>query len=339
LLNWNGWRHTAECLESVLRSDYATYQVVVCDNGSKDDSVDRLKAWAAGEVNVEVDTSNPLRHLTSPPIPKPVPYVECARSVAEAGGKETWRNLPLILVRNGAELGFAGGNNVAIRYALACGGFDYCWLLNNDTVVEPDALTHMVARMREELAAGMSGSTLLYYHHPTRIQSLGGSTFNKWMCTQRSVGEWQVFSPEVAARGRDRKLDFINGASLLVSTAFVRDVGLMSTKYFLYYEELDWSTRAKGRYTLVYAPRSIVYHKHGASIGTNRDRSKISETADYYNLLNRHVFTKTHYPYALPTVHLSLALALLDRIRRGHWHRVPMIFKVCWHHLRSIFAR
>src|SRR2546428_10721271 len=87
LVNWNGCRHSVECLESVFRSDYPRYQVVLCDNGSKDNSLHYLKAWATGEANLEVDESNPLRRLTSPPIPKPVASVQCERSTAERGGE------------------------------------------------------------------------------------------------------------------------------------------------------------------------------------------------------------------------------------------------------------
>ena len=55
VLNWNGWRDTVECLESVLRSDYPNYRVVVCDNGSTDDSVANIRAWADGNRQVEMD--------------------------------------------------------------------------------------------------------------------------------------------------------------------------------------------------------------------------------------------------------------------------------------------
>jgi len=45
ILNWNGWKDTIECLESVFRNTYLNYQVVVLDNGSTDDSVEKIKAW------------------------------------------------------------------------------------------------------------------------------------------------------------------------------------------------------------------------------------------------------------------------------------------------------
>lgn len=63
---------------------------------------------------------------------------------------------------------------MGLRYALAREDFDYVWLLNNDTVVEPDALIHMVHHMEDKLTVGMCGSTTLYYHAPDKIWALGG---------------------------------------------------------------------------------------------------------------------------------------------------------------------
>src|SRR5213079_689239 len=97
LVNYNGWRDTLECLESVFRLDYPDFRVVVCDNGSTDGSVERIQAWAGG--------TQPARrsHVTAPalrdtPLDKPIPYVLRERAQAERG----WPPDPdarLVLVR------------------------------------------------------------------------------------------------------------------------------------------------------------------------------------------------------------------------------------------------
>ncbi len=335
LINWNGWRDTIECLESLFRQAYPSFQVLVCDNGSEDGSFDRLKAWASGELTCDVPASSPHRHLTSPPVTKPIAFIECDRASTESGDARSLGQTPLLLVQCGSNLGYAGANNVGMRYALESGEFEFCWILNNDTVVESGALTHMVDRLARESGAGICGCTMLYYFEPMRIQSLGGATYNKWTGVPKCIADSEVFDREALNRAGGDRLDFINGASMLVSTAFVRDVGLMSTRYFLYYEELDWSVRAKGRYTMTYAPESLVYHKHGASAGSNRNPRKISATADYYALLNRLQFTRTHYPYALPSVYLGFLVTILNRMRRGQWRRIAMVGRVLWLHFVS----
>ncbi|MGH9597903.1 MAG: glycosyltransferase family 2 protein, partial [Edaphobacter sp.] len=73
VLNWNGWRDTIECLESVFRLDYVQLRVVVCDNASSDDSMEKIEGWANGHVTASCNVAS-LAHLVSPPIPKPVAF-------------------------------------------------------------------------------------------------------------------------------------------------------------------------------------------------------------------------------------------------------------------------
>jgi len=75
ILNYNNWYDTIECLESVLRNDYPNYQVIVVDNNSQNNSVDYMRAWADGMLDICVDPKNPLRNLSFPPLPKPIPYI------------------------------------------------------------------------------------------------------------------------------------------------------------------------------------------------------------------------------------------------------------------------
>src|ERR1700757_2392454 len=75
LLNWNGWRDTIECLESVLRLDYPDYKVIVCDNASSDGSMEHIRSWARGDLAAESRTPA-LASLVTPPVPKPVRFIE-----------------------------------------------------------------------------------------------------------------------------------------------------------------------------------------------------------------------------------------------------------------------
>jgi GT2 family glycosyltransferase len=133
VVNYNGWADTIECLESVFRNDYPNYRVIVVDNNSTNHSMEYIRAWAEGRLDVAASHDNPLRHLSFPPVPKPVAYVEYCRAEAEAGGGAEGKETRLVLIQNEANLGFAGGNNVAIRYALAHDAM-YFFLLNNDAM-------------------------------------------------------------------------------------------------------------------------------------------------------------------------------------------------------------
>lgn len=309
LVNWNGWQDTIECLESVFRNDFPGYKVIVCDNGSGDGSIEHIKAWANGGQPAFVPAGHPLRHLTYPPVPKPIAWVEYGREDAEKGGKAEDDRVPLILIQTGENLGFAGGNNVGLRYALARDNFDFIWLLNNDTVIEPGALSHLVRRMEDNPDAGICGSTIPLYSKPGLLYARGGGTYNKWIAYVRHIGHHDPVSRQEGRDRVERRMDFVAGASMLVSRAVLKDIGLMSEDYFLYFEELDWAARCRGRYKLAYAPESIVYHKVGASMTTYNDLNNCQFASKNLFLENIMRFTRKFYPWAAPTVWLAIQAA------------------------------
>ncbi|MEW6333023.1 MAG: glycosyltransferase family 2 protein [Thermodesulfobacteriota bacterium] len=321
ILNWNGWGDTVECLESVFRLEGEEFQVVVCDNGSTDGSVERIRAWADGSLP-PVRTPEPLRDLTDPPVPKPIPCREYGCDDIARLSDGTGESAPLVLIRTGENRGFAWGNNAGLRYAMKRRDLAYVWLLNNDTVVRRDALTAMVRQMRRNRSAGICGSKILSYREPDRVQSLGGCRFNRWLGISRHIGTGTAASSAVDQVRVLRRMAYVTGTSMLVSRPFLADVGLMDESHFLYYEEIDWTIRAKGRYSLAFAPDSIVYHKEGASTGTTRSR-----LADYHIIRSRLLLTRRHFPHALPTVYLGLVCMLLNRIRRSQWDRVALILR------------
>lgn len=302
-MNWNGWRDTIECLESVFRLRNTDFTVLVCDNASTDGSLEKIKAWARGELSASVCNQD-LAFLTIPPVPKPISFDEITST--PRSGSPDGLSARLILIQTGCNLGFAGGNNVGLRYALAQKNSDLFWLLNNDTVVDPNALLSLVQRMQQRPDAGMCGSTLLYYDHPRIVQALGGSIYNQWTARGGHIGLGQNSDDLPNCDTVERQMKYVVGASMIVSRVFLEQIGLMSEAYFLYSEEIDWATRARGRFSLAYAPLSIVYHKEGGSIGTSANRRERSSTSDYYSARSRMLYTRKYFPGALFLVVVAL---------------------------------
>ncbi|GFO64375.1 glycosyltransferase family 2 protein [Geomonas paludis] len=322
LVNWNGWRDTLECLDSLLGLDYPDFDIAVCDNASGDDSAARIREWAAS---------------------RQVTFAEYDRQAAEGGGDGyqeggtgtcnergtgAWRSQSpkVTLIHTGANLGFAGGNNVGLRYALARGA-SFCWLLNNDTVVEPDALSQLCARMEADPGIGMCGSTIRYYQDRDRVQALGGGYYCRWIGLPWHHGRFTRGGSAAGGRAEAR-MNYVEGASMLVSRRFLLEVGLLCEDYFLFFEEADWAERARGRFTLGYAPGSVVYHKVGQSIGTSSNPAKKSTVCDFYNIRNRILFARRHHPVTLPTVYLVLGAELMLRFLCGKWDRGIMIARL-----------
>jgi GT2 family glycosyltransferase len=356
LLNWNGWRDTVECLESVFRSAYSNFHVVVCDNASSDNSLAHIKAWAEGTCDVWSPPENLLRAYSFPPIQKPISFQEYTRQQAESGGGKMSDAgaIKLTLIQTGANRGFAGGNNVALRYVMARNDTEFIWLLNSDTVVQPDALRALVEKMMSdgvmsdgvmsdgvmsdgvmsEDRVGMCGSTLFYYHEPTVIQTLGGGTFSHRLALPKHIGAQKTVSNHKESFAQlTEPLDYVMGASMMVSKKFLCDVGLMSEAYFLYYEEIDWATRAKGKFRLGYAPESVVYHKSGQSVGNTSETW--SATSVYYMTRSRILFSKKFYPRYTVWVYLHLMLSMVNQFRKGKWSQAKAIGRACWNTLRS----
>lgn len=316
ILNWNGFSDTIACLDSLLPNLPTSYQVIVCDNDSQDGSLTKINEWASGRADFLGQPDSIQNHAV-----RPIAYIEYDRMQAEAGGSVN--DPQLVLVRTGANLGFAGGNNVGLRYALAR-GFNYVWLLNNDTVVNARTLPALLERMEMDSTIGMCGSTLVYYYEPETVQALGGAwyDFKKGIGSHLGVGEALKLPRDIA--DIENALDYVVGASMMVSRPFLEQVGLMCEDYFLYFEELDWAMRAKGRFRLAWAPESLVWHKEGGSIGSSH-RSRPSTTSLRYLYPNRLRFANRFTPDFYWGIWRQIAFEALVYIKRKDWQAVGII--------------
>jgi len=301
ILNWNGWKDTIECLESVFRLNHDNYKVVVCDNNSSDCSLEHIKAWADGKLDAYVKENTTLRSHSFPPIAKAVPYMQYSRQEAELGGCTDDVNVPLILIQTEANLGFAGGNNVGLRYILKKNNFDYVWLLNNDTVVSKSALTELIGTIENKPHIGMCGSLLIDYHQPGYIQAAGGA-FDMRLARGVHLQSGIPVTTPISETKLSEQLSYVVGASMLVTRSFLETVGLLCEDYFLFFEEIDWAMRSRDHYSLTIATTSHVYHKEGTSIGKPKDNSR----SFYLYQLNRLRFTSRFYRKNILVVSLHI---------------------------------
>lgn len=317
LLNWNGWKDTIECLESVLRLSYPHVSVVLCDNGSTDGSVDKIRAWAAGTLSTEFDTPSQLRHLVEPSIEKPIPIRELTRPEVESGAQLARDELTII--HNGGNLGFAGGNNVGLDFIRRNELAEYVWILNNDILVAPDSLTELMREARANPSHGGVGATLFKYTTPEEVESVAGGLFPAWKGLSIPLKRMEYAD---ARNGGSRPvLDYLTAGCMLVPTQVLRTVGLFDESYFMYAEDVDYSLRLRrAGLSLGFAPLAKVWHKGGGTIGHRSARH------DYYIVRNSLQLVREYHPRMLPiaTAYVAFRCALPKVVRR-QWTRLAVL--------------
>lgn len=332
IVNYNGWRDTIECLESLLRSDTPSLQIVVCDNGSTDASLQQLRDWAEGRVQIEYSAGSALRHLTSPPVLKPIAFAEYTRGQLEQAGARDLQTEGVIFVSCGANLGFAGANNVGLRYVMSCRPDAYALLFNNDAIIAPNAISEMVRIAESAAEVGCVGATILEYRDPERVEALAGATLSFVHGMAKLINEG---TPRSAPRLQPSRMDFISGCCMLVPGKTLERVGLMDERYFLYGEDADWGLRiTKAGLKLAYCAVAEVWHKGGSSVVHK------SVVHDYYDVRGRLMLVHKHFPAMLPAALLySAGRCALPKLARGEWARLRAVWRGYGDFVRQTWGR
>ena len=313
LLNWNGWRDTLECLESVYQLDHDSFSVIVVDNASTDGSREHILSWPGAQSPVSIIQrmqQHEWQILDENDLPD-------GHEPMQPGGR--------FFIQASHNGGFAFGNNLGIRYALAA-GCDYVWLLNNDTVVDPGALSALIHRTCSDPRIGMCGSLLRFFDEPEKVQAVGGVRFRYWLARGEQLGQGLRFDDPAVTEIAKSEPDYISGASMLVTRDFLRTVGLMEEGYFLYFEEIDWAMRARPRWALATAGDSVVYHKEGAAIGT-ASRGRRSALSQYYLTRNLLRFYAKRLPAMWPIAIARTIRVVISQLVNRDWELAGVTIK------------
>jgi len=308
VLNWNNWTDTIECLASLRNLEFRNWTLFVVDNGSQNNSKEQIKDWARtrGTRVISLD----LKEASFP--------------VNVRSGSEMNDSVirPFFLLGLEQNLGYAGGNNVAIAAALSM-DFDYIWILNNDTIVASDSLTELVKCAEKDGSVGLVASQMVH------------------------AMDDQPFPPkEQCFEDRCVESLSVGGGSILFRANCIRDIGLIDEQYFCYYEDFDMSFRARHKgWKLFRNYRSVVFHKWGSAAGSRRTVKRFLWKKvvrigwegflipGYYEARNGLYFYKKNRPflfllYAIArTLHLFLQIVLYDDHK---WGRLKIIARGTW---------
>ena len=262
ILNWNGWKDTIECLESLYQINYSNHDVVLVDNNSKDDSILKIKEYLEGKLHpksdyFEYDVKN-----------KPIDIIEYIYDGIEIikedneNFQNSHSNNKLILIKNDRNYGFAEGNNIGIQHALKFLNSDYVLLLNNDTVVDKQFLDILIKAESSSDNTGVFGPTIYWYDDKIKIQSAGVKLYSK-LGIQKVLGLNEI---DIGQFKDISSVDYVSGCALLAKSEIFKEIGFLDRDYFLYWEEVDWCYRAHNAgYDIVHVPDGKIWHKGSVS--------------------------------------------------------------------------
>jgi GT2 family glycosyltransferase len=278
ILNWNGIKDTLDCLKSAksLNTENFDLKILVVDNASTDDSLERLKE---------------------------IPDIET--------------------ISNKNNMGFAGGNNVGIKYVLK-NGADYVVILNNDTVLEKNSLSILIKTASDNPKAGTLSPKIYfekgYEFHKNKYKP---ADKGKVIWYAGGVIDWKniygsgrgVDEVDLGLFNKTTETDFATGTCMLLTRTALEKVGMFDEKYFMYYEDTDLSQRMKTNgFEVIYVPNAQIWHKVAQSSGIG------SNLNDYFITRNRMLFG---LKYALFRTKMALVKESLKFLLTGRkWQKI-----------------
>ena len=282
LLNWNGYEDTLEALESLYQINYPNYNVIVVDNHSTNDSVEKITQYAKGNIRVETEYTKYCNN-------KPIELIRLREDeLRKVDYTTTDDKKKLLLIENYENYGFARGNNIAIDYTLKYDNPDYVLLLNNDTIVDSDFLKNMMDVAKSDESIGIIGPKFYYYDYNNSHEEIWciGSVVD----LDHFPGHHSIMDEE----GYDLtqkviECDWVSGAGLLIKSEAIPE-GYLDTSFFFGCEDVDLAMQVKDKgYKVVTVTDSIIWHK----VGMSRHKNTQFKT-EYNHIMTNLQFIKKH---------------------------------------------
>lgn len=286
-VNYNQIEVTCELFDSLRELDYPNLEIILVDNGSKEDKTSVI-ATKYPEVKIIVSEEN---------------------------------------------LGFAGGNNLAVDVAKG----EYLFFINNDTEIPLNTIPTLLKAFDTIPNLGMVSPKLLYWPDQKGvdevIQYVGATPVSNFTARNEIIGEME---PDKNQYTELKETPYAHGAAMMIPRTVIDEVGPMSEDFFLYYEELDWCERIrKGGYKIYVEPNAYVYHKESISVG------KMSTLKTYYLTRNRIFFVRRNrsafniFMFSMFLIFVTVPKNVLMYLIRGDFDHVKAFLKGVWWNVGS----
>ncbi|MFN0174494.1 MAG: glycosyltransferase family 2 protein [Saprospiraceae bacterium] len=194
-------------------------------------------------------------------------------------------------IRSEQNLGFAGGNNLALPLAQG----EYLFFVNNDAELAPGCIGQLLQHFESEPNTGIVSPLICYFpqveadgKNPIPIIQYGGMTpVSPFTGRNRTLGERE---PDLGQYVKPKQTAYAHGAAMMVPRKVLEQVGPMCEGFFLYYEELDWCERIRrSGFEVWVEPQARVWHKESLTL------NKMGTTKTYYLTRNRILFMRRNF--------------------------------------------
>jgi len=239
----------------------------------------------------------------------------------------------ITLIISDKNIGFAGGNNIAIRKSKG----DYILLINNDTEVDSGFLEPLVQKVISNPKIGVVSPKIRYFDSPNIIQYAGFEPMSPITIRQHAIGYKQEDNGQF---DNDSLTDFGFGAAMMVSRAVINNVGLMADIFFLYYEEMDWMSRIRrAGYEIWYVHNSLVLHKDSITTGSTSPLKIYYINRGRILYMRRNTFGINHFFGVFYQVFVAIPKNILKYLFNGRFDLLIAYLKAISWHLFNAFSK
>lgn len=235
VLNWNDAAQTMRCVEALEATQPAPDHVLIVDNGSNDDSVNRLEEWADEHWIWRMSGGT--------------------AETTESRQRTPW----LVIARAGVNRGFAGGNNIGMRYLQQRTSASHFLLLTNTATLAPDYFTQITRAILRHPRAGLLSGTIFAKDDVARVLYAGGVEHSFW--------EMVEYKHDVPPSDEPVPTDLATGSAMVVSRELVKAMGPLAECYFpAHWDDTEYSYRARqAGFPVLYVPKALVYNKNAST--------------------------------------------------------------------------
>ena len=249
--------------------DDPSARVVIVDNASTDDSRGYF---------TRVIENDDMHQSEAPKAESDLPHFASLEDIA-TGFESASAQLTVLYAEENK--GFAAGCNLGLRFLQECCAPDMFVLLNPDAVLVQGAMDAFRARLSDQ-DAGLCGASILRFENPECAQAFGGASLNPLTLLGENIGSGKSLLAAPERAQVEKLMSYPLGAALAFRKDYLEIAGYLDERFFLYYEEADWTRRGEPMRKPVWARDAIVYHRHGAAAGSRQEGGERSALSDFH---------------------------------------------------------